>query len=146
MSFEETGEFVAGGESYALLVECDAPASELRVTAERLATGETWGAELSGAQVEELTRRTGSAKRLDVFSKLLRAALKGDNASCSLDMLSTSDLAALKTRAPRSGVAQPARPKDEGRRFLIVTHRTDFDRSHYPLVRLPRRRSTRLWF
>ena len=141
----------------------DAP--RLHVTVERLSDGAAWRASFTAAcalpsailllgaptltpcvaprraDLEEMTAKSGSLKRLAVLASMLRAALRGESATVSLDLLTGADLEALKSRrktgggapAPSAEALWAARASAEGKRYLIVTYAAEFDRVHYPL-------------
>ena len=81
-------------------------------------------------------------KKLPAFCAMLRAGLRGRSNSVTLDLLTTSDLEALKTRRQaRDGVAQVQNSSSSGvtgKRYLVVTHAPEYaDRLHLPLPLLP---------
>lgn len=81
------------------------------------------------AEIEDLTRKAGSAKKLSIFAKMLVRALKQDCETAHIDLLTSADLEALKvSRDDCSGAALP-----HDKRYLILTHTTEFERLNYPL-------------
>ena len=89
--------------------------------------------------VEEITLKAGNFKKFGVFIKMLMSALDKENDSVYVDVLTYSDLEALKAR--KTGAPTPstsaadggAKMKSQMKRYVILTYRSDFDRVHYPL-------------
>lgn len=88
--------------------------------------------------IEELTGKTGNFKRFAVFARMVHSAVTQASDSVTLDLLTPSDLEALRAkRAGRQGSA--AAPEgssvsfDPHKRYLIVTYVAEYDRVHYPL-------------
>ena len=86
--------------------------------------------------MEEITHKTGSFKKFDVFVSMLRSALAQQEEGLHIDVLTYADLLALKSR--KSGSAeQPAAARDapavagNTKRYLILTYASRFDR-HAP--------------
>jgi coiled-coil domain-containing protein 61 len=98
-----------------------------------------------------MSAKSGNFKKLAVFSAMLRAALRGGSSTVSLDLLTSADLEALKSRRGGRGGAGDAAPSAAasaaalaharasaaGKRYLILTYAAEFDRVHYPLPLLP---------
>ena len=86
------------------------------------------------ADVEEITHKTGSFKKFDVFVKMLHAALLADEQDVHLDVLTYADLHALKNH--KSGnlhgddarEPQPFCAPANDKRYLILTYASKFDR------------------
>jgi hypothetical protein len=76
--------------------------------------------------VEQLTMKTGSFKSFETFVAMLQAAVTTQGHSVSLDFVSYSFAHGLD--APGGG-----EDADGGRRYLVLTYRTEFDRVHFPL-------------
>lgn len=86
------------------------------------------------AEIEDITSKTGNFKKLPVFIKMLRAALRQDSDTVFADLLTYSDLEALK--AQRGGAANAPLASSippNNKRYLILTYAAEFDRVHYPL-------------
>lgn len=87
--------------------------------------------------------KMGAPKKLPAFCAMLRAGLRGRPSSVSLELLTASDLEALKTRRQaRDGAGQVPSSSGggsvTGKRYLVVTHAPEFgDRLHLPLPLLP---------
>lgn len=62
---------------------------------------------------------------------MLLAALRQTSGSVTVDVLTTVDLEAMRADIQRPAAQPPAGAPD--RRYLILTHSSDFDRAHYPL-------------
>jgi coiled-coil domain-containing protein 61 len=104
------------------------------------------------ADLEVMSAKSGNFKKLAVFGAMLRAALRGGSSTVSLDLLTSADLEALKSRRGGRGGAGDAAPgaassaaaalaharaSAAGKRYLILTYAAEFDRVHYPLPLLP---------
>eukprot|EP00439_Symbiodinium_sp_Y106_P010847 s6661_g1.t1 len=82
---------------------------------------------------EEITRRTGNAKKFDVFVRMLLSALAQESDSVYLDVLTARDLEMLRRHAnPEAPPAAPATMQPD-KRYMILTYRAEFDKVHYPL-------------
>eukprot|EP00826_Nyctotherus_ovalis_P049069 TRINITY_DN5862_c0_g2_i6.p1 TRINITY_DN5862_c0_g2~~TRINITY_DN5862_c0_g2_i6.p1 ORF type:complete len:607 (+),score=144.59 TRINITY_DN5862_c0_g2_i6:153-1823(+) len=109
----------------------------IRVMIEEKYTGNTWKGEFTSKYVEDITQKTGSFKKFPVFAKMLCAALKQENDSVYLDVLTTHDLELLKSRKTGSALSNShasvsaARAKEK--RYLILTLKGEFEKVHYPL-------------
>ena len=64
---------------------------------------------------------------------MLLAALRQTSSSVTVDVLANADLDAMRADVhhPRAAPAFTAAAGD--RRYLVLTHTSDFDRAHYPL-------------
>ena len=97
--------------------------------------------------MEEVSAKTGSFKKFAVFATMLVAAVVNESSeSVSVDLLTYADLERLK-RGARAVQGPPAtRPASarlretretsramSQKRYLIMTHADEFDRTHYPL-------------
>lgn len=91
------------------------------------AQGERWQADFTGQYLEELTTKTGNFKRAGTLARMLVGALDGTAESVYIDLLTSADLDAL---GKKSSIVLP---NHTGRRYLILTYATTFDRIHYPL-------------
>ncbi|XP_021239660.1 coiled-coil domain-containing protein 61 isoform X3 [Numida meleagris] len=88
----------------------------------------------SGGAVEDLTRRTGNFKQFGIFCSMLEAALMKSSEAVSLELLTYSDLEAL--RCCKVGVVTRVPPPTSplsSKRYLILVYCVEFDRIHYPL-------------
>lgn len=84
---------------------------------------------LAGSGIEELTRRAGSPKTMQLFVKVLKSALLREAGSASVDLLAPSDLEALRPRQ----ADERAKLLPRNRQYLILTCTSEFDKIHYPL-------------
>ncbi|PAA81143.1 hypothetical protein BOX15_Mlig008763g1 [Macrostomum lignano] len=130
-------------------------ASPDALTAEVESAGRLWAGEFEAAYLEELTRKTGSYKRFEVFVGMLLSAVgeqqqqqkqkkkkqhQDEAEQLSLDLMTLEDLRALRAqRLGEADSAAAATPRsgaggDGGKRYLILTYRTRFDQVHYPLA------------
>ena len=94
----------------------------------------TFRASARVADVEEITHKTGSFKKFDVFVKMLHAALQADEEGVHLDVLTYADLHALKNHKSGSlhsddaHEPQPFCAPANDKRYLILTYASKFDR------------------
>jgi len=115
---------------------------------ERESDGARWRGDFSKTYVEEVSAKTGSFKKFATFAKMLVAAVVNESSeSVSVDLLTYADLERLKrerttrpgsardatgVRAGNAGNARDVSPASQ-KRYLIMTHADEFDRTHYPL-------------
>jgi coiled-coil domain-containing protein 61 len=112
---------------------------------ERESDGARWRGDFSRKYVEEVSAKTGSFKKFAVFAKMLVAAVVDASETVFVDLLTYADLERLKrergaargeangTRATADGAkARDVSPASQ-KRYLILTHADEFDRTHYPL-------------
>lgn len=87
------------------------------------------------ADLESLTEKACGARKYEAFIAMLLAALRRTSDSVSLDILSFSDLAAMKSGAGGTAGAASAShsPASISKRYLILTYVSEFERVHYPL-------------
>eukprot|EP00913_Durusdinium_trenchii_P015743 g14794.t1 len=132
----------------------------LSIDVEHAEDGRRWRSRFSASFVEEITRKTGNAKKsgdseeverktatlclfkFDVFVRMLLSALAQESESVYLDILTARDLEMLRRHANPQGppTANPvAAPSDK--RYVILTYRAEFDKVHYPLPLPPDERS-----
>jgi len=105
----------------------------LSVEVEHAEDGRRWRARFAAGFVEEITRRTGNAKKFDVFVRMLLSALAQESDSVYLDVLTARDLEMLRRHAnPEAPPAAPATMQPD-KRYMILTYRAEFDKVHYPL-------------
>ena len=114
---------------------------------ERESDGARWRGDFSRKYVEEVSAKTGSFKKFAVFAKMLVAAVVDASETVFVDLLTYADLERLKrergaargeangTRATADGAKKNARDVSPAsqKRYLILTHADEFDRTHYPL-------------
>ena len=83
------------------------------------------------ADIEELTRKTGNYKQFPVFVNMLHSAILNSSDCVSLDLLTYTDLEALRNQklGLTPGVS-PGRKSSqlEAKRYLILTYTVEFDR------------------
>jgi len=118
----------------------------LQIRIEEKITGNMWKGEFSTKYVEDITQKAGSFKKFPVFVKMMCTALKQENESVYIDILTPQDLENLKTKKAAGNTStlsigsqssltpssQP-KPKPGGKRYLILTFASEFERVHYPL-------------
>ena len=114
-------------------------APELIVDLECDASRRRWKGCFSREFVETMTQKTGSAKRYDVFAKMLETALRSEtpNDNLAIDIATYDDLEAMNMRRSRiqsvnESYSSRAGKKNE-KRYLILTYISAFDRVQYPL-------------
>ena len=106
--------------------------------------------------VEDITAKTGNFKKFDTFVHMLRSALLSSSESVFIDLLTYSDLEALKSLRNSSQQHQQKMVQDTNgstssftstgpsssssslaagmnKRYLILTYTGEFDRVHYPI-------------
>ena len=93
-----------------------------------------WDSEFSSEFVEDISKKTGSFKKFGVFMQMLENALIKPGPNLYADVLTVQDLELLKHRNKANTThASHHSAKGSGKRYLIITYVTDFDRIHYPL-------------
>jgi len=123
--------------SYDLVIS-GAPDS-LTVEVEHTDDGRKWRSTFAARFIEEVTQRTGNAKRFDVFVKMLVSALAQESDAVYLDVLTARDLEMLRRHAnpqagnPQGPPATTGAAAQSDKRYLILTYRAEFDKVHYPL-------------
>jgi len=109
----------------------------LRLMVEEKYTGNVWKGEFNSKYIEDITQKTGSFKKFAVFVKMMQAALKQDNDSVYLDILTPHDLELLKSRKTGSALSNTSQSsialKTKEKRYLILTFKGEFEKVHYPL-------------
>ncbi|XP_025920082.1 coiled-coil domain-containing protein 61 isoform X2 [Apteryx rowi] len=109
----------------------------LEVEVEDRLTTDQWRGEFDAAFIEDLTHKTGNFKQFGIFCSMLESALTQSSESVSLDLLTYTDLEALRSRKVGMGPRHPpsaakASPLSS-KRYLILIYSVEFDRIHYPL-------------
>ena len=100
-----------------------------------------WKGRFSAKYVEDITLKTGNFKRFDVFVEMLSSSFAHESDSVFIDLLTYSDLEMLRQRKGKenslgsnsSGATAIAKAKATGKRYLILTYSSEYDRVHYPL-------------
>lgn len=115
----------------------------LRIAAEEKLTGNIWKNEFTSKYIEEITQKTGSPKKYPIFLKMLVSALKQDNDSVYMDILTYQDLELLKSRkasntsgatpTSNTSITKPGKTPSNNKRYIILTYSGEFERVHYPL-------------
>ena len=124
------------GKKLGLEIEEDVPEGEESESSPR-----RWKGRFSAKYVEDITRKTGNFKRFDVFVEMLSSSFAHESESVFIDLLTYSDLEMLRQRKGKenslgsnsSGAAAIANAKATGKRYLILTYSSEYDRVHYPL-------------
>lgn len=75
--------------------------------------------------IEELTRKTGNFKQFPVFVNMLESAVTKSSDAVTLDLLTYSDLEALRSKRVGSW---NGRGTAQSKRYLIMTYSVEFDR------------------
>ncbi|CAJ1382737.1 unnamed protein product [Effrenium voratum] len=117
---------------YVLSVSGDT--ESLSVEVEHAEDGRRWRSRFAANFVEEITRRTGNAKKFDVFVRMLLSALAQESDCVYLDVLTARDLEMLRRHANPQGppTTNPTTAQSD-KRYMILTYRAEFDKVHYPL-------------
>ncbi|CDW82093.1 UNKNOWN [Stylonychia lemnae] len=106
----------------------------LYVEVEEKLTGNIWKGDFQAKYIEDIANKTGVPKKFNVFVKMLIQALRSQNESVCIDLLTFADLEALKTKGQsannRSNLNQTT---TNNKRYFILTYITEFERVHYPL-------------
>ena len=89
---------------------------------------------LMRSDVEEITRKTGHHQPFGEFVKMLGSAIRQEHSNAVLDILTYSDLLALKSR--KKPDAEVAPTNGNNKRYVILTH-SGRQRVHYPLPLAP---------
>uniref|UniRef100_A0A7S4EW32 Coiled-coil domain-containing protein 61 n=1 Tax=Chrysotila carterae TaxID=13221 RepID=A0A7S4EW32_CHRCT len=121
-------------------VGVSASADELRIDLDEPGAGLRWSATFHARYLEDITQKAGSAKRFEVFVKMLCAALQRQGEALHLDVLTYADLQVLKTRKAAGASAgsgastsTAAAQASSNKRYIILTYASEFDRVHFPL-------------
>ena len=85
--------------------------------------------------MEEITRKTGHFQPFDAFVRMLTGSVEEVSSDAFLDILTYSDLLALKNRRKAGATDAPA-ASGNNKRYVILTH-TAQERVHYPLPLAP---------
>ena len=121
-----TGTVLVNGLEYS--IKClTGKGDEFSIEAQNLRTGEVWKGDFCDDYIEDLTKKTGSFKRYTVFLDMLTEAIKDSAEHVYIELLTYSDLIALKNGKPSKKKA----PDDK--RYLILTYKVKYDTVHYPL-------------
>ncbi|XP_070180502.1 centrosomal protein CCDC61-like isoform X2 [Littorina saxatilis] len=112
----------------------------LMVEVEDRLTADQWRATFESSYVEDLTHKTGNFKQFNVFVSMLESAVLQNSNSVCLDLLTYSDLEALRHKKNRGTEVKSSIPAPRSgsntllsKRYLILTYTVEFDRIHYPL-------------
>ncbi|XP_020642924.3 centrosomal protein CCDC61 isoform X1 [Pogona vitticeps] len=109
----------------------------LEVEVEDRLTTDQWRGEFDAAFIEDLTHKTGNFKQFGIFCSMLESALAQSSESVTLDLLTYTDLEALRNRkiglGPRHLSAAKSVSPLNSKRYLILIYSVEFDRIHYPL-------------
>ncbi|CAF0876497.1 unnamed protein product [Brachionus calyciflorus] len=99
-------------------------------------SADSWKGSYEANYIEELTKKTGNFKSFPIFVNMLKTALKKNSSSVTVDLLTYSDLEALrskKTNSMSDGSTLNFNSQHNNKRFLILTYNVEFDRINYPL-------------
>ena len=107
-----------------------ANAEGLYVEVEDKLTGDSWENFYEPPSIESITSKTGSAKRFNVFCKMILTALKGTSESLQLDLLTHQD---IENQQLRKGFNRTTDPIIMKRRYLIMSYMAEFDKVSYPI-------------
>ena len=135
---------------YLMSLEVDNDGDSLVIEVEDKSSGEQWRAHFSsrcaslqlcgaaahsvgavGADIEEITHKTGNFKKFSVFLKMLVSSLSpAGSDTVFVDLLTYNDLEMLKNRkssARKQSSSSGVKPNNK--RYLILTYAVEFDRS-----------------
>ena len=82
--------------------------------------------------MEQITSKAGSFKPFAVFLRMLLAGLQHESDTVDVELLTYDDLDTSSTSSVAADGGQPINGLAT-RRYLIVTHSSEFDRTQYPL-------------
>jgi len=105
----------------------------LSIEVEHEEDGRRWRSKFAARFIEEVTQRTGNAKKFDVFVQMLLSALVQESGAVYLDVLTARDLEMLRRHANPQGPPTTSAVGQSDKRYLILTYRAEFDKVHYPL-------------
>lgn len=122
----------------------------LSVEIERLSDGERWRQDFTAPWLEDLTRKSGSFKPFSVLHRMLLMALASSSDTVTVELLTQEDLELLRKHGNHHSTQANTKPTSandpllklqrktasssgKGKRFLILTYMSEFDRVHYPL-------------
>ena len=116
------------------------------IETEEISSKRKWRGKFSKNYIEEITSKTGNFKRFLVFVRMLMSAIRQESDNVLIDLLTYGDLEILKARKtgrePDPDLLDPKNPKNNIKRYLILTYVGEFDRVHYPLPLLLLNEST----
>lgn len=116
---------------YILTISGDAESLAMEV--EHAEDGRRWRSKFAARFIEEITQRTGNAKKFDIFVRMLLSALAQESDAVYLDVLTARDLEMLRRHANPQGPPTTSVAGQSDKRYLILTYRAEFDKVHYPL-------------
>eukprot|EP00933_Yihiella_yeosuensis_P028899 TRINITY_DN22672_c0_g1_i3.p1 TRINITY_DN22672_c0_g1~~TRINITY_DN22672_c0_g1_i3.p1 ORF type:complete len:609 (+),score=129.30 TRINITY_DN22672_c0_g1_i3:53-1879(+) len=105
----------------------------LAIEVEHAEDSRRWRAKFAARFIEEITQRTGNAKKFDVFVRMLLSALAQESDAVYLDVLTARDLEMLRRHANPQGPPTTSTAGQSDKRYMILTYRAEFDKVHYPL-------------
>lgn len=124
------------------LLSVSGDSESLCIEVEHAEDGQRWRSRFPARFIEEITQRTGNAKKFDVFVRMLLSALVQESEAVYLDVLTARDLEMLRRHAnPQGPPTASSASGHSGKRYLILTYRAEFDKVHYPLPLPPEERS-----
>ncbi|XP_054444458.1 centrosomal protein CCDC61 [Pteronotus mesoamericanus] len=126
-------DYIFRGVEHAVRVLVSGQVLELEV--EDRMTADQWRGEFDASFIEDLTHKTGNFKQFNIFCNMLESALTQSSESVTLDLLTYTDLEALRNRkmGGRPGPLASRSAQLNSKRYLILIYSVEFDRIHYPL-------------
>jgi len=131
MGFTKTAKLTFHDVPYVLKLSGDRDV--LSVEVEDVDDGKRWRAKFASRFIEEITQRTGNAKKFDIFVRMLLSAVAQESDSVYIDVLTARDLEMLRRHANPQGPPTTSTAGQSDKRYLILTYRAEFDKVHYPL-------------
>ena len=125
------------GNSY--MIDILSQGNTLSISVESNDTNQRWTSEFTSQYIEEITLKAGSFKKYSVFVKMLISAFNKESDSVFVDLLTASDLEALKARkmgnsmSDNKSISTSQASSNIKKRYIILTYSGEFDRVHYPL-------------
>jgi coiled-coil domain-containing protein 61 len=96
MEISKSVDMVFHGVEFIITINSNSEA--LAVEVEETKTGHRWRGEYSKKYIEDITQKTGNAKKFSVFVKMLLNSLENSSDSVFVDLLTYQDLEMLKAR------------------------------------------------
>eukprot|EP00747_Dinoflagellata_sp_TGD_P164558 gnl/TRDRNA2_/TRDRNA2_184647_c0_seq1.p1 gnl/TRDRNA2_/TRDRNA2_184647_c0~~gnl/TRDRNA2_/TRDRNA2_184647_c0_seq1.p1 ORF type:complete len:669 (-),score=94.82 gnl/TRDRNA2_/TRDRNA2_184647_c0_seq1:24-1967(-) len=131
LRFSKTARRVFHDVTYDLSISGDQ--ESLSIEVESASDRRRWSSKFAQRFIEEITQRTGNAKKFDVFVRMMLSALAQESDAVYLDVLTARDLEMLRRHANPQGPPTTSAAGASDKRYLILTYRAEFDKVHYPL-------------
>merc|ERR1719210_1431430 len=105
------------------VVSVTGDSESLKIEVEHAEDGKRWRAKFAASFIEEITQRTGNAKKFDIFVRMMLSALAQESDSVYLDVLTARDLEMLRRHAnPQGPPTTTSAAAQSDKRYLILTY------------------------